>query len=457
MSKENAFVLQEQNVLALCVKDPHLIHEVEDKYFISKTAKAIHNSIVNLLQADVRVTKRSLYTEAQKEVDINYDLIENLFSIEVHEGDFKGLYSSLKKQWAKSNVQNYLLEDMLGYVSQKGDIDVEKIQEFREKLDESIQLISDDSLQIYTLKDMFDKYSVELDRRESGEFFYDTGCSYLNKHLTTGFTPQFITTLFAQSGVGKSTYALYLINKQINKQIPSIYFSLEMPLISNMDRLIAQRLRIPLQSLYPAQEEEGIGINEEIRARVDKEREKLVHLPYFRFVERDSLFISDIETIIEKTKREMGVDYLVVTIDLLTMVKNFNYGSGNKAELYENAMNNIHEMARRQNVHIVGVVQSRRPSGKVTINTVDDVERLRPGIEEIKNSGGMEERSRIVLSAFRKKYFAEKYLPEDPETELLEDVMQIAVLKQSLGGLPVLDYLFHGESAFICKYEEEEI
>lgn len=458
MSKENAFVLQEQNILALCVKHPHLINEVEKQYFLSHTAQALYDSVKSLINAEVQVTKRNLYTEVQKEVTINYDLIENLFSIEVHAEDFKGLYNSLKTQWAKTDVQTYLLEDMLKYVSQKGEIDVEKIQEFRNKLDSNIRLLDDDISKVYTLNQMFEKYDKELDRRESGEFFYDTGCSYLNNHLAVGFAPQFITTLFGQSGVGKSTYALYLVNKQINKQIPSIYFSPEMPLIATMDRLIAQRLRIPLEYLYPAKSEhEDIGINEEIRAMINKEKRKLAHLPFFRFVEEEALYFSDVESIIEKTKREMGVDYLVVTIDLLTMIKDFNRGSGSKAELYENAMNILHEMARRQNVHVLGVVQSRRPSGKVSVTTVDDIDRLKPGVEEIKNSAAIEERSRVVLSTFRKKFFAQKYLPEDPETELLEDIMDVDILKQNMADLANLDYLFHGESSFICKYEEPEI
>lgn len=459
MSKENAFVLQEQNILALCVKNPHLIYEVDSKYLISKTAKAMYKGIKNLIESEVGITTRTIYTEVQKEITINSDLIDNLFQIEVKPKDFKGLYSSLRKQWAKNNIQDYLLEDMLTQVSQKGEVEVSQLLDLRSKLDDNIRIIDNDIRKVFTLSDMFEKYDIELNRRESGDFFYDSGCSYLNQHLSIGFAPQFITTIFGQSGVGKSTYALYLINKQINKQIPSIYFSPEMPLIATMDRLVAQRLKMPLDYLYPAKEEEvdGMGINEDIRELVNKEKRKLEHLQYFRFVEEESLFITDMESIIEQTKREMGVDYLVVTVDLLTMIKDFNVGNDSKANLYENAMNNLHEMVRRQNVHLVGVVQSRRPSGKVVVNTMDDIDKLRPGIEEIKNAAAIEERSRVVISTFRKDYFAQKYLPEEPETELLDPIMDVQILKQNMGKLSMLHYLFVGESAYMCKFIEEEI
>jgi len=460
VSKENAYVLQEQNILSLCLQNPNLLYEVDERYFLSSAAKKIYSAIKELRDNDIDISERILYTEVQKTSNIGNDIIKNLFNLEgINKKDFNTLYQSLKKQWLKTSTQNYLLEDMLSYVSQKGEIDIDKISEFRKQIDDNLKLIGGDNSHVYTLSQMFDVYEKELDRREAGNFFYDTGCSYLNENLTVGFAPQFMSTLFAQSGVGKSTYALNLINKQINKQIPSIYFSPEMPLIATMDRLIAQRLKVPLRLLYPSLEEteESIGLNENIRSRIEKERQKLETLPYFRFVEEESLYISDLELIIEQTKKAMGVDYLIATVDLLTMIKDFNIGRGSKAELYENAMNSLHEMVRRQNIHLLGVVQSKRPNSKVVINEVDDIERLRPGIEEIKNSSGMEERSRIVIAAFRKKYFAQKYLPEDPETELLDDILDITILKQNLGNLANLKYLFNGESAFISRLVEDDL
>jgi replicative DNA helicase len=424
---------------------------------LSEEARAFYTTIKNLYTGGITVNKRNVLTEINNHIEISESKVDAVFNIDVDEGDFNGLYNSLKKQWAKNDIQEYLLEDLLSDVSKKGDIDIDKLIETRSLLDERIRTIDESSLSIYTLKDMFNEYNKELNNRESGKSFYDTGCSHLNKYLTNGFAPQMITNIFGQSGVGKSTYALYLVNKQINKMIPSIYFSPEMPLISTMDRLVAQRIRVPIDNLYPSEDDE-VGIGENVRAKIKKEMIKLIDNPYFRFVEEESLWLADVEAIIEKTKREMNTDYLIVTIDLLTMIKDFNLGSSDtKANKYENAMNLLHEIARRQNVHIVGIVQSRRPSGKVVINNVEDLERLRPGIEEIKNSGGIEERSRIVLSTFRKKFFAQKYLPDDPQTELMDDIMDVQVLKQNMGSLPVIHYLFDGPTSYICKYEEDEI
>jgi len=458
MSIENSIILQEQNILSLCVKHPHLIHEVSSQYFISNSALSVYNAIDHLLKQEIQVTPRNVYTEVTKSTNLTQEQVQALFDLDVSKDDLRGMYTSLRKQWAKVDIQTNILQGILGKVSSKNELAVDELWKLKNLLENRIKEVDDTSKKTYTLSQMFDTYIEELYARDKGDSFYDTGCSYLNQYLLEGFAPQKITTLFGQSGVGKSTYALYLINKQINKQIPSIYFSPEMPLISTMDRLAAMRLRLPLQLFHPqvdASTGDRSGINEFVLHRVEQEAQKIKDLNYFRFVEEPSLYMSDIEDIIEKTKKEMGVDYLVVTIDLLTMVKDFNLGSKNTATLYENAMNALHEMARRQNVHVVGVVQSRRPQGKVHVTTVEDIERLRPGIEEIKNSSGMEERSRIVISTFRKKFFAKKYLPEDPEVELLDDILDVQILKQNMSDVAMLHYLYSGESAHICKFQEE--
>jgi replicative DNA helicase len=138
------------------------------------------------------------------------------------------------------------------------------------------------------------------------------------------------------------------------------------------------------------------------------------------------------------------------------MLKDFNIGNKNKAELYENAMNSLHEVARRNNVHIVGVVQSRRPDTRINITNVEQLERFRPHIEELKNSAAIEERSRTVISVFRKKHFAMRYLPQDPETLIMSDIAEIDILKQNMGVLGRIKYLFDPECYTFTKLVDED-
>lgn len=450
---DTSIVLTEQNLLVLCYKNPSYTSEIDPSFFITNEAKLLHESFVSLLDSNIEFNNRNILMEVSKRTEFFNELtLEKLFNIKIDNTDFEYNYSSLKKSFAQHQIQTVLIEKTLKEVTKKGQLNVNNLKELRDLLSDHIDIITDDNKKIFTAEDMLSIYHHTLLERNEGHSFYDTGCGYLNMHLTEGFVPSKITVLFGASGVGKSSYALYLVNSQINKQIPSLYISLEMDLISTMDRLIAQRNKILISDLIPRPGKDEY-IQDYVFDLIKSEQIKLNNSKYFRFVEEPGLSISDIEHIIKKVKRQLNTNYLVVTIDLLTMVKEFNK-SAKKADDYEHAMNELHELVKRQKVHLVGVVQARRPSEKVSVKEINDVDKFRPSIETIKNSSAIEERSRTILSTFRRKFYMEKYFPDDPEVLITEDIMEIDVLKQNMGSLGRLKYLFKPETSNIYKYIE---
>jgi hypothetical protein len=114
-------------------------------------------------------------------------------------------------------------------------------------------------------------------------------------------------------------------------------------------------------------------------------------------------------------------------------------------------MDRVHEMARRLGVHIVAVVQANRFGFKP--KDIEDILRLKPTTESIKNAAAYGERSRVILGLFRKKYYAEKYFPEDSETKVMDDILEVQMLKQNQGKLSTLKYLYVGERFSFFKYE----
>jgi len=139
------------------------------------------------------------------------------------------------------------------------------------------------------------------------------------------------------------------------------------------------------------------------------------------------------------------------------MIKDFaKHSNKNQAAQYEEAMNEIHFIAKRTNCHIIGVVQARRPQEKVRINDIEQLTRFRPGKEELKNSGAMDERSRIILGVFRPLHFARIYIPDNPEVSNMEDYMEISILKQNMGALNRIEYLFDPNQYKLVPYERPE-
>lgn len=128
------------------------------------------------------------------------------------------------------------------------------------------------------------------------------------------------------------------------------------------------------------------------------------------------------------------------------------------ANSYEEAMNILNALAKSENVHIMGVVQFNRNADSYKISTLEDLDIMRPSLNDIKNSHAIAERSRVVLSAFRKKYYADRYLTHIPEAAELADIMEIQVLKNSSGMVgTLLKYMFEGTFFRLTPMLDEDV
>jgi hypothetical protein len=119
-------------------------------------------------------------------------------------------------------------------------------------------------------------------------------------------------------------------------------------------------------------------------------------------------------------------------------------------------MDGLSRMAKRLRVHFVLLVQANQKSLEAhRPATLNGLSIFRPSLANIKNSGGIAERSRTVLSVFREKYYAARFFPDDEDVANLDDVVEIQVLKQSNGSVGrKLNYL-HVEGQFLLLPIEE--
>lgn len=452
---DKSLILQEKTILAYLFKHPEKIFDVQADDFSSHSAKTIFISLEHLRSSGKKINYRNLAIEVTKEKPyLDESRLKDEIDIEVTES-FESIYAELRQSKAHHEIGTIYQTEFMDVALRKTP-SIEKLKEIHERIGDSLNRINYDPYEIYTAQSMLDEYKKQIANRLDGKSgFYDTGCAWLNKALSEGFAPGKITVVYASSGSGKSTFAEYLVERQINKQLPSLYMSLEMDLVTSVDRLIMMRHKIPMSELVNVRKEEDF--ESPLEGILQTEREKLGKMKYFRFVEKPGLTLADVKQIIRQVQKDMDQKYLIVTIDLLTMIKDFNKGV-NKANDYEHALNELHEIAKELGVHIFGVVQSRRPNEKVSVKTIEDLEKFRPQIEQIKNSSAIEERSRIILSAFRKKFYAEKYLPDAPELEIMDDIMEITVNKQNTGKVgTIVEYLFDGETSCLTPFDSDDI
>ena len=78
-------------------------------------------------------------------------------------------------------------------------------------------------------------------------------------------------------------------------------------------------------------------------------------------------------------------------------------------------------------------------------------------LNSIKNSAAIGERSRTTISVFRGKKIAEQYFPDNPLTEMMDDVFEATVIKCSNGKIgSTVKYIYQPECFKITPYSEEE-
>jgi replicative DNA helicase len=432
----------EQQILRFCFDHPEKVLEIKDNYFLSTEGKALYDTLMDLYRDNASFSDDNIVSSGgQRNEGITFELLKSIRSVEYDDSAWEHYRGILQSTFAKDKIQSKILKDALTISTLKNDLDIKKMQDIVYELQECVNLAEGKGSEVKTLREMFDSYQNTLSKRLDGTAFYDTGCVLLNSVLPTGFSPGEITTIFGSTGIGKSTYSLYLINRMVNKHIPCFYVSLEMSETSTMDRWMASRLRIPFHNLY---NKNGV-IDESVIERVKEERLKLerANSNKFVFIDESRVNSSSLEKMINQVKMKMQTDYLVVFVDLATMMEDF--GEGTPA-IYEQAMNNLHRMTKRNRVHLVLVVQAIQKSlENKRPTTIEGLKVFRPTLADIKNSGAIAERSRQVLAVYREHYYAAKFFPEDPLVQEEEDVLEVSILKCSNSEVGRrLNYLYDG-------------
>lgn len=428
-----AVITAEYRLLNALVKNKDYLNDIRisEDIFTDEAAKSLYEAISNLHAANIEITKASLL-QAGTEIDYNVNkaIVDTIIDID-NQGasSLEDILPVLETARLKQSFNN-ALETLRTTISAPGEIDKEKLKEKLYSLEKTIDDSIISSSPLKTFEEWSNDYIEDLEERRNGRK-YTYGDIFLDNYFFKGAYPGAITIVAANTSMGKSTYVLSLIDNLLERNVPCIYFSLEMSGVSTYDRLISSRRSITSEALYDTSNVDNII------AEVKQEIDNLKDRKLFRFCEETNINIPILRKYIREFKQQTKSNYAFVAIDLLTQMKNFmsaSNGSSTAASI-EIAMNDLNALAKEENVHILGVVQFKRDSDSVKIHSVEEIDLLRPTLTDIKNSGAIAERARVVLSLFRKKYYSDRYLVPFgvPGAEDVEDIMEVQVLKNSEG------------------------
>ncbi len=451
-----AVIAAEYRLLNALIRDDTFRSDsrVHEDLFVHETAKSIFNAIESLDNRDLLVTEASLF-QCANEIDYTatQPIIKGIFDIDADgPSAIEDILATLETAKRKQEISKHL-DELLKVTAAAGPLDQDKLIEGLTAIDS----IMKSGLKSSLLKDFdrwSDEYIAELEDRAKGKK-YPYGDENLDRLIFKGAYPGAITTIAAGTGQGKSTYVLNLINTLINLYVPSMYVSLEMSGIDTYDRLIALRRDIPLEDLHIC-DASLLGV---VKV-VEEEKKSLEDNKLFYFVEEPSLSIARLRALVKEFKQRAKTDYAIVAVDLVTQLTDFMHTKGNAsvANSIETAMNDLNALAKEQNIHIVAVVQFNREADNYRVTTIEDLELLRPTLNHIKNSAAIAERSRVVISLFRKKYYSDRYLINVDGADLIPDLLEACILKNSSGPVGhTFFYAFEGQFFRCTPLMEDQV
>lgn len=445
MSK--SIIINEQQALACILQKPELLKDNTKNWFVDNISRCIFDSLVKLYSNSVSFTTSTIVSECAKtEKDITHQLIEDLKTkVTYNIDDYDYYCRRLREDYVKNDLQSRVLKVATSELIKKGELNIEALQQTIDDLEKAIDIVKQKDIRLQGFPELLEKYEYELQHRDQSDNFTSSGNRFLDQHLYGGGLEYGqITTLFGNPGNGKSIAALNLVNGKINRQDPTLYIPTEMGWASTMDRLIAIRTNIPIND-FSRVDSETHQISEYAIEEFKREKDRLSKLKYFKLVDESNLNKQDLRSLILSMKQELNVKHITVFIDLASMMEEFS--GDNKASRWEDAINDMFKLAKEGKDAFVLIFQSRRPE-TVQVQNYEDCKKFEPKLEMLKNSGSIEERSRIIISIFRQKHYGIRLLGDsDPEVAIADDVLKMKIVKQNNGPLADIPYLYDGPTA----------
>jgi archaellum biogenesis ATPase FlaH len=425
----------EKRIITYLINHPSNVENFKIDWFVISEYKIIYKAIYDIVTNDKNFDLVLLLEYIRKDIaEYDSEKLNNLI-LEYKDDKFGSITEtgeSLKNSWLKLKSLE-TVETIIEQVSEKNDVDYDTINNCAESLLDNMKQINDDRL-ILTGADLASRYMDALIAREEGVTKRSFGLKTIDDKLSYPAPPGCYSLLVGRTGSGKSIVKRVLENGLLYQDICVLSIDLEMPLIPNMDRQISMKLDIPIDSLLDKDKPERL------KKRLDEELAELESKKNYLYVEHPSIDLKTLDSIIYKSKmkfRDQGIlpedEYMVVIIDLITMIKEFSGTSGSDLD---DCVNKLNALCKKHKVHIMGVAQANETKLRQKsshFKSPDEIDKFQINLEDIKGGSALAERSRIAFSLFRPLDMKKLYFPaleEELSTEL--DLIHFNLIKKNL-------------------------
>ncbi|MBO7463304.1 MAG: replicative DNA helicase [Bacteroidales bacterium] len=312
--------------------------------------------------------------------------------------------------------------------------DVDDLLQFSEK---SIFDLANGTIKTQTkdmktvLKEVYD-HIEEAAKRTDGLSGVPSGFTQLD-HVTQGWQNSDMIVVAARPAMGKTAFILSMArNMVVNHKVPVLIFSLEMSAMQLINRIIISETEISSDKIRTGK------LGEQEWSHFEAKVKYLEDAPLFI---DDTAAISLFELRSKCIRMKLQHNIGIVMIDYLQLMTGPEEVRGNREQEVSTISRGIKQLAKELNVPIIALSQLSR-------NTVARGGSLRPQLNDLRDSGAIEQDADIVCFIHRPEYYGITQIDDNTPTQGLG---QIIIAKHRNGAVCDVNLRFRAEFA---RFEE---
>ena len=255
--------------------------------------------------------------------------------------------------------------------------------------------------------------------------------------ITAGFQPTDLIILAARPAMGKTSFALTAAKKiALDYNIPTAFFSLEMPAVQLTKRLFSMVCEIPGKSILRG------NLSQSEWDRLDKTIPLFLEAPLYIDDSRD-LTIGSFRARAKRLVKEKGVK--IIFVDYLQLMHSGVQHYGSRQEEVADIAEKLKTIATDLQIPIVALAQLNRG-----VENRQGLEGKRPQLSDLRESGAIEQAADLVMFVHRPEYY---HIYQDDQGRDLRGMAQIIIAKHRKGATGDVLLTFRGE---FTRFEDED-
>ncbi|ELU9597078.1 replicative DNA helicase [Campylobacter upsaliensis] len=333
--------------------------------FLKKYGK-LDEQILNEIIATPSMINISAYAKELREKSIKRQLLSFAHL----------LPSRISANRAVSEISDELSKDIFTIISRVNSADIKNVNE--------------------VLGELLEEFKRQKSLENKRIIGLESGFSELDDK-TKGFKGGELIIVAARPGMGKTTLCLNFIDNVLRQNKGVVMFSLEMPGIQIMQRLLASKTSIPLQKIITA------DLNDDEWDRVSDACNYYAKTQFFLY---DSGYasITDIRAILRRLKAQED-DISLCVVDYIGLMMSHSNFSDRHLQVSE-ISRGLKLLARELDMPIIALSQLNR--------SLENRSNKRPMLSDLRESGAIEQDADTILFVYRDEVYREQ---EEKERE----------------------------------------